>query len=134
MKAKALGQGDPLVRVKPKQLLAAGVHRVGKTVDVRDGQARLEDGTALDVATVIWCTGFRHDLSWIELPIFQEDGRPRHERGVVTERARACTSSACPSSSRRPRTSCPGWAATPRTLFEAAGPPLGTDGDAAVAA
>jgi putative flavoprotein involved in K+ transport len=33
---------------------------------------------------VIWCTGYRHDLSWIDLPIFGEDGRPMHERGVVT--------------------------------------------------
>jgi putative flavoprotein involved in K+ transport len=44
----------------------------------------LEDGTVLDVANVIWCTGFRHDLSWIDLSIFGEDGRPMHERGVVT--------------------------------------------------
>ena len=33
---------------------------------------------------MIWCTGFRHDLSWIDLPIFGEDGAPMHERGVVT--------------------------------------------------
>ena len=26
----------------------------------------------------------RHDLSWIDLPIFGEDGAPMHERGVVT--------------------------------------------------
>jgi putative flavoprotein involved in K+ transport len=38
----------------------------------------------LDVTNVIWCTGFRHDLSWIDLPIFDEAGSPRHERGVVT--------------------------------------------------
>jgi putative flavoprotein involved in K+ transport len=82
-KAKALGNGDPLVRVKPKQLLAAGVRRVGRTIDVRDGKPMLEDGRTLDVANVIWCTGFRHDLSWIDLPIFDDDGRPRHERGVV---------------------------------------------------
>ncbi|MGZ5292265.1 MAG: flavin-containing monooxygenase, partial [Actinomycetota bacterium] len=42
------------------------------------------DGTVPDVANVIWCTGFRHDLSWIDLPIFGEDGTPAHERGVVT--------------------------------------------------
>jgi putative flavoprotein involved in K+ transport len=85
VKRKELGQGDPLVRVKPKQLLAAGVHRVGKTVDVREGLPVVEEGSALEVATVIWCTGFRHDLSWIDLPIFQEDGQPRHERGVATD-------------------------------------------------
>jgi putative flavoprotein involved in K+ transport len=32
----------------------------------------------------VWCIGFRQDLSWIELPIFGEDGAPMHERGVVT--------------------------------------------------
>jgi len=84
VKSKALGQGDPLVRVKPKQLRAAGVHRVGRTVDAREGKPVLEDGQALDVTTVIWCTGFRHDLSWIDLPIFDNEGAPRHERGVVT--------------------------------------------------
>ncbi|MGZ5344946.1 MAG: flavin-containing monooxygenase [Actinomycetota bacterium] len=77
-------QGDPLVRVKPKQLVAAGVERVPKTVAVMDGAPVLEDGQVLDVTNVIWCTGFRHDLSWIDLPIFGEDGAPIHERGVVT--------------------------------------------------
>ena len=42
----------------------------------------LEDGRALEVANVIWCTGFVPDLAWIDLPLSGEDG-PRHERGVV---------------------------------------------------
>lgn len=81
---KYASQGDMLVRVKPKLLLAAGIERVPKTVGVRGGKPLLEDGRVLDVANVIWCTGFRHDLSWIDLPIFGEDGEPMHERGVVT--------------------------------------------------
>jgi putative flavoprotein involved in K+ transport len=83
-RAKSAAQGDPLVRVKPKQLVSAGIVRVPKTVAARGGAPVLEDGTVLDVANVIWCTGFSHDLSWIDLPIFGEDGRPMHERGVVT--------------------------------------------------
>ena len=83
-KAKHTSQGDMLVRVKPKQILAAGIERVGKTVGVRGGRPVLEDGTVPDVSNVIWCTGYRHDLSWIDLPIFGEDGEPMHERGVVT--------------------------------------------------
>lgn len=83
-RAKSGTRGDPLVRVKPKWLDAAGVRRVGKTVAARDGAPVLEDGTVLDVANVIWCAGFRHDLSWIDLPIFGEDGTPLHERGVAT--------------------------------------------------
>jgi putative flavoprotein involved in K+ transport len=83
-RAKWERQGDPLVRVKPKWLDRAGVRRVGKTVAVREGRPVLEDASVVDVANVIWCTGFRHDLSWIDLPIFGDDGSPMHERGVVT--------------------------------------------------
>ena len=82
--AKSAGKGDPLVRVKPKQLVAAGVRRVPKTVGAQDGSPVLEDGQVLHVTNVIWCTGFRHDLSWVDVPIFGEDGAPVHERGVVT--------------------------------------------------
>ncbi len=82
--AKAAGRGGPLVRVKPKDLVAAGVQRVPKTVGALDGAPVLEDGQVLDVTNIIWCTGFRHDLSWIDVPIFGEDGAPVHERGVVT--------------------------------------------------
>jgi putative flavoprotein involved in K+ transport len=82
---KVGSQGDPLVRVKPAWLDAAGVRRVGKVVAVQDGRPVLEGGQVLDVANVIWCTGFRLDLSWIDLPIFGEDGAPMHDRGVVTD-------------------------------------------------
>jgi putative flavoprotein involved in K+ transport len=32
----------------------------------------------------VWCTGFHPAHSFIDLPIFDEDGRPRHDGGVVT--------------------------------------------------
>jgi putative flavoprotein involved in K+ transport len=83
-KVKEASKGDMLVRVKPKQLVAAGIGRVPKTVGVSGGLPVLEDGRVLDVANVIWCTGYRHDLSWIDLPIFGEDGELLHDRGVVT--------------------------------------------------
>lgn len=35
------------------------------------------------IATVIWATGFRLDFGWIDLDIFREDGRPRHQDGVT---------------------------------------------------
>src|SRR5207249_6043288 len=43
----------------------------------------LADGYVLDVTNVIWCTGFRYDFGWIDLPIFGEDGQPVHRRGIV---------------------------------------------------
>jgi putative flavoprotein involved in K+ transport len=79
------GGAHPLVRVKPKWLERAGVEIVPRTVGIQDGKPVLEDGRVLDdVRNVVWCVGFRHDLSWIDLPIFGEDGAPVHERGVVT--------------------------------------------------
>ena len=32
---------------------------------------------------VIWATGYRPDYSWIDLPIFDSNGRLRHRRGVT---------------------------------------------------
>jgi putative flavoprotein involved in K+ transport len=76
-------EGTPLARVRPKDLEAAGVERVPRTVGASGGMPALEDGRVLDVANVIWCTGFRADFGWIALPAFGEDGEPAHERGVV---------------------------------------------------
>src|SRR5205823_4447941 len=73
----------PLIRIKLKDLAAAGVERAARTVGGRDGLPELEDGRVLDVANVIWCTGFRNDFGWIDLPVFGEDGAPAHRRGIV---------------------------------------------------
>ena len=83
VRAQLLHHGDMLIRVKPKDLIAAGVRRVPRTEGVRDGLPLLEDGRVLNVTNVIWCTGFDPSFSWIDLPIFHE-GEPIHERGVVT--------------------------------------------------
>jgi putative flavoprotein involved in K+ transport len=80
---KFISHGAPLIRVKLKDLAAAGVRQVARTVGIEDGRPALEDGRALDVSNVIWCTGFTDEFTWIDLPIFGEDGRPLHERGVV---------------------------------------------------
>jgi putative flavoprotein involved in K+ transport len=71
--------------VKSDDLVAAGVERVAKTIGARDGLPVLEDGRVMDVANVIWCTGFRQDFSWIDVPVFGEDSEPMHERGVTSE-------------------------------------------------
>lgn len=82
MRPKLLSHGMPLVRVKPKDIAAAGIERIPRTVGVQDGLPLLEDGRVLDVANVVWCTGFHPGFSWIDLPVFGEE-EPMHERGVV---------------------------------------------------
>ncbi|MDQ2981992.1 MAG: NAD(P)/FAD-dependent oxidoreductase [Actinomycetota bacterium] len=80
-----LSEGAPRIRVKTDDLEGAGVESVPKTVGVQDGLPLLEDGRVLDVANVIWCTGFRQDFSWIDVPVFDEDLAPAHERGIASE-------------------------------------------------
>ena len=38
-----------------------------------------------NINSVIWATGFKHDFSWIKLDIFEESGKPKHQRGVSVE-------------------------------------------------
>jgi putative flavoprotein involved in K+ transport len=80
---KMTTRGAPLIRQRPADLVAAGVQRVPRTTGARDGLPLLADGRTLEVANVIWCTGFHPGMSWIELPIFDEAGEPRHERGLL---------------------------------------------------
>ena len=84
MQSEIRSHGGPLLRYKRADLAAAGVERVtARVVGARDGLPLLGDGRALEVANVIWCTGFKQDFSWIELPVAGEDGWPHEERGVV---------------------------------------------------
>jgi putative flavoprotein involved in K+ transport len=85
VQAEALeGHGEFLIRQKEKDLLAVGIERVPRITDVVDGRPHTEDGVMLDVANVIWCTGFTPDFSWIDLPGLDSSGRIATERGCVT--------------------------------------------------
>lgn len=76
-------RGTPLVRTREQDLRAAGVARIDRTTGVRDGMPLLADGTRLPVDGIVWCTGFRLDPSWIDLPVFDAHGHPIEERGIV---------------------------------------------------
>jgi putative flavoprotein involved in K+ transport len=85
VRPKLLSRGSPLVRVRPKDLTAAGVERVSRIAGVREGLPITQDDKLLsNVTNVVWCTGFRSDFSWIDLPVFGET-EPRHYRGIVAE-------------------------------------------------
>ena len=76
--------GGPRARVKRRDLEARGVTwNESRVAGVVDGKPQLADGTVLDPATVVWCTGFQQDFTWIKLPIIGEDGWPQEYRGVV---------------------------------------------------
>jgi putative flavoprotein involved in K+ transport len=81
---KMIHQAAPLIRIQSVDLSAAGIERVPRVAGVDGGLPLLSDGRVLDVTNIVWCTGFRAASSWIELPIFDRNGGPLHERGVVT--------------------------------------------------
>jgi putative flavoprotein involved in K+ transport len=80
-----VSRGGPLIRVKPADLDAVGVQRAARLSGVQEGKPLLADGRVLDVANVIWCTGFHPGFSWLDLsaPVSGTDGEPIHERGIV---------------------------------------------------
>ena len=78
--------GGPMLRVKRSDLLARGVDRILDRVSgAESGRPVLANGRVIDVANVVWCTGFRQVFDWIDLPIFDANGWPRERRGVVPE-------------------------------------------------
>jgi len=85
MRPEIRSHGGPLLRIRSKDLEAAGVERIyERTVGVKGGMPMLEDGRVVEVANVVWCTGFRNDFSWITFPLpLDDDGFPAQERGAV---------------------------------------------------
>ena len=76
--------GGPLIRVKPRDLVAAGIKRVPRVVGVVNGKPMLADQRVLPVSNLVWCTGFKPDFSWIDLPGF-ESYDPWQHRGIVAD-------------------------------------------------
>jgi putative flavoprotein involved in K+ transport len=60
---------EPSQRYAPTEVPAP----VPLTLDLRSGEIR----------TIIWATGFRPDLSWIDAPVCDRKGRARHDGGVA---------------------------------------------------
>lgn len=69
-----------------RQQGAGVVGQVGRIVRVLDGRPITDDGpessAALDISTVVWCTGSDADDSWLNPPVLGSDGLPEHHRGV----------------------------------------------------
>jgi putative flavoprotein involved in K+ transport len=75
---------DTLIGSTPRALRRRhGVELHGRAFDAAGSRVSFGDGTGLDVATVIWATGFRVDHSWVDVPVFNRDRRLVHLRGVT---------------------------------------------------
>ncbi len=43
------------------------------------------DLAAAGVTSIVWATGYTSDYGWLQVDAFDENGRPRHQRGVSSE-------------------------------------------------
>ncbi|HEY0296797.1 MAG TPA: MSMEG_0569 family flavin-dependent oxidoreductase, partial [Bordetella sp.] len=37
------------------------------------------------ITSIVWCIGFRPDFRWLDAPVFNGDGHPKHHRGITTQ-------------------------------------------------
>ena len=76
----------PLLRYRRPTWMPDGVElRDARVVGARDGLPLLADDSVHEVATVVWCTGFKPDYSWVEPAKVDDLGWPIQHRGVVAD-------------------------------------------------
>ena len=81
---RRMSQKDTLIGSRPRTLSRRhGVKLHPRAAGAEGSTVTFDDGTKLDIRTVIWATGFRSDYSWIDVPVFGEKGRVNHKRGVT---------------------------------------------------
>jgi putative flavoprotein involved in K+ transport len=79
-------------RLKDKETLIGSSPRAARKLGIQlrpratAGQGRsvtFADGSELAVDGVVWATGFRLDHSFVQLPVFDDQGQLSHRRGVT---------------------------------------------------
>jgi putative flavoprotein involved in K+ transport len=75
-------RGEFLIGSSRRRLQRADVRFRPRLIDAVGRTARFADGSRLDVAVVVWATGYRSDYSWIDIPSVLGDGRVHHRRGI----------------------------------------------------
>jgi putative flavoprotein involved in K+ transport len=81
---RRLSERDTLIGSTPRRMRRQyGVELHGRAVSALGSTVGFDDGTQVDVAGVVWSTGFRVDHSWIDVPVFDPGGRLIHRRGVT---------------------------------------------------
>jgi hypothetical protein len=43
------------------------------------------DMRLIGLSSVNWATGYKFDFSWIDLPVLDRDGHPKHNRGIASQ-------------------------------------------------
>jgi putative flavoprotein involved in K+ transport len=81
---RRLSGRDALIGSSPRAIRRRGVHVRPRATGAAGPTVTFADESTLNPRTVIWATGFGLDHSYIEAPVFRDDGSVRHTRGVTT--------------------------------------------------
>ena len=75
---------DTLIGSSPRELKRKyGVTLRPRVVNASGRTVTFADGSEQEFDAVIWATGYRPDHAWINAPVLDGEGRPRHRRGVT---------------------------------------------------
>ena len=74
---------DTLIGSSTRDAKRHGVAVEPRVVGASHRTLSFADGSEIDVDAVIWATGYRSDHGWIDVPVFDQDGRVLHRRGVT---------------------------------------------------
>jgi putative flavoprotein involved in K+ transport len=76
--------GIPIIGTELKQALESGkVTLRPAATSLSGGTVGFSDGSKGEYAAVIWCTGFRSSLGWIDIPgAVNPNGSPAHQFGI----------------------------------------------------
>lgn len=80
-----MGQTEPVVSgdlARLRQLPAATFIGRGMAA-LPTGAIQGQRAASPPLDAVVWATGYRPDYGWLELPILEADGQPRHQRGIT---------------------------------------------------
>lgn len=81
---RKLATRDVLIGSSPRRLKRSGVTLRTRLSKIQGRRAVFEDGSEAEVDAVVWATGYRSDLAWIDVPgIKGPDGGIVHRRGVT---------------------------------------------------
>jgi putative flavoprotein involved in K+ transport len=80
---RRLRDRDALIGSSPRKIRRRGVRVRPRATGAAGSTITFADESTLDPRTVIWATGFGVDYSYLDAPVFNEDGAVIHARGVT---------------------------------------------------
>jgi putative flavoprotein involved in K+ transport len=74
---------ETLIGSSPRSARKRGIRMRPRATGAQGSTVTFADGSEVAVDAVVWATGFRLDHSFVELPVFDDRGQVKHERGVT---------------------------------------------------